>query len=152
MPKLEIRLDNLDLPDEKKMRKIFNDVRREYLTEAASILRRNVLSAVVSSGVRTKSGKILSWQRSYRKKGYVAVRPKNTPVGKDSPAAVTHYVDQGHGVRKAMGKSARYQSRAKMSFVSGRKFYETAEDYAAALAERFSEEIPEEIKARLEAL
>lgn len=150
MPKVDIRLGNFELPDMEKAKEVFRQVRKEYLIEAQRLMRLDVIRQIPASGIRTRTGKILSWQTSYRRKGYAAVRPKPNPGGANGPGAITRYLDVGHGVRHS--KKEGYKSRAKMKRVEGRRFYEAAGDYAAALAERFSEEIPEEIAARLEDL
>ncbi len=149
MNTIEIRPEKISL-DENASR-VFREVRSEQLPDAADRLQRIVEEAYASSGIKNRTGKVLSWQQKHVAKGYVAVRPKDRPTGPNGPGAITNYLESGHRTRRPSGKAKRYTPRINVGRVRGFRFYKSAQAGAERLSTEVSESMANEIAARLEA-
>lgn len=109
---LEKKLE--DLPGKVKA------IRQEVLENAGVQLKQNVDRSIDDSGVKDPRGKVKRWQVIYpgSKGGYMAVRAENTTSGKNSPGAITNYLEGGH---KTLRKDNRKRERTKAF-----RFYESA--------------------------
>ena len=99
-------------------------------------------------GLNDEHGKIRRWQVKHvgTGGGYAAVRPVGGITGRDSPGAITNYLENGHKIRPA-GKT---KSRLNVAYVDGRHFYQesqsTVEAEAIKLAEAFAERLADMIE------
>lgn len=139
------------LPLDENTSRIFREVRSEQLPDAANRLQRIVEESYAASGIKTRTGKVLSWQQKHVSKGYAAVRPKDRPTGPNGPGAITNYLESGHRTRRPSGKAKRYTPHINVGRVPAFRFYKSAQAGAERLAVEVGESIANEIAARLEA-
>lgn len=152
MNEITIDTSGLRLPDTDEMAAVFRAVREDVLAEAGEELHRTVQASFSGSGLRHRTGKVLSWQQKHVKKGYTAVRPQDRPSGPNGPGAITNYLESGHAIRKPSGKAQRYRPRINKARVPAFRFYATAAMQAENLAATMGQKLEAEIAARLENL
>lgn len=149
MNTVEIDLKGFKIPIDEHTGDIFREVRNEELPKLAQELQRVVLSSFATSGIRNRTGKVLSWQQAHVAKGYVAVRPQDRPTGKDGPGAITNYLEVGHKGRQPTGKE-HYRTRVKTgrarAFAPYRKSQPQGERLASALGETLAAKIAERLE------
>lgn len=150
MNTVEIDLKGFKIPIDEHTGDIFREVRNEELPKLAQELRRVVLSSFAASGIRNRTGKVLSWQEAHVARGYVAVRPQDRPMGKDGPGAITNYLESGHKGRRPSGKNKRYRPRVTTgrakAFAPYRKSQPQGERLASALGEALATKIAERLE------
>lgn len=116
----------------------------EQIAEAA----KKAVDGQIDGGLNDEHGKIRRWQVKHvgTGGGYAAVRPVGGITGRDSPGAITNYLENGHKIRPA-GKT---KSRLNVAYVDGRHFYQesrpTVEAEAIKLAEAFAERLADMIE------
>lgn len=127
--KLDKKLDGLF----EKAGKEFKSLRAEYLDEAGDTLLSAVRSNITASGINDAHGHVRAWQRKYMGTGggYVAVRAVSGPGGKNSPGAITNYLESGHKGRMPSGRSGRYDARIDTGRARAFGFYAHAADAQA---------------------
>ena len=119
-------------------------------------LRRKVIESVtqkvkarldteIASRVRDTHGKIRGWQEI--RIGSKAVRDGS---GRDSPGAITRYLEVGHRIRKPKKAGAKgYRPRIRVAAVAGRFFYKSAdaqkEGIINAELKKFEKELAENL-------
>lgn len=129
----------------------FPQKKAAFMAEAGEILRQSV-TGNIASAVNDSSGHVQGWQKLYfgTGGGYAAVRAIGTAdggeSGKNGPGAITNYLEGGHKPRPASGKAKRIRrGRAKLAYVDGRHFYDsaknTAEPKLIASAENFMDSV-----------
>lgn len=98
--------------------------------------------------------KIKNWQKKYVGSGggYAAVRADDVSTGKNSPGAITNYLENGHKIRPPSGKAKRYKPRITHAYVDGRHFYARAtkrsEGELIKLAEAFANDLADKIEGK----
>lgn len=118
---------------------------RHALHERIATIAHSEVKSNIDGTLNDSRGRVKSWQRRYVGSGggYAAIRAENTSTGKNSPGAITNYLENGHRIRPA-GKAKR-RIRVAGAYVSGRKFYERSRqslpDKARAEARRFTEQL-----------
>lgn len=138
LEKLDKRLENL--------LKEFPEKRKDLHDNLADLIK-NKVDSEISKSVNDSYMKIRKWQGKYvgSKGGYAAVRAVDTSVGKNSPGAITNYLEGGHKIRKPEGKNKYYKSRVKKIYVDGFHFYENSskqiESEAISMIENFIDDI-----------
>lgn len=103
------------------------ELRREMHEQMAEAIKQEVDNAIASS-LNDSRGHVRSWQEKHVGSGggYAAVRPASGTTGRDSPGAITDYLNAGHRIRRPSGKSKSYRPRIHTPYVDGRKFYQRA--------------------------
>lgn len=131
--------------------KNFPDMQRELHEEFADIIKKRVDSEIGSS-LKNGVTKIKMWQGKYVGSygGYAAVRAVNTSIGKDSPGAITNYLENGHKIRKPTGKNKRYKPRINKIYVDGYHFYSKASNGLEGDIIKISEKFTKSIRDKLE--
>lgn len=128
------------------------EMRRELHEQISEILKSEVDIQIANSGLNDTSGKIKGWQESRvgSRGGYAAVRASDSSTGKNSPGAVTNYLENGHAIRGPSGRIKNYRPRIKKPYVDGYHFYQAAranvESRAIALAEDFVDELSKKLE------
>ena len=139
------QLDKLNR-DIDKLLKDFPGMRRHLHGEFADIIKKHVDNEIAKS-LNDKNGKIRRWQGKYVGSGggYAAVRAVDTSSGKNSPGAITNYLENGHKIRKPKGNNKYYRRRVKKIYVDGFHFYakatKTIENDIMAATEKFRDEL-----------
>ena len=128
------------------------EARRELHERIAKITKQEVDTQINASGLKDSSGKIKDWQESVVGSGggYAAVRPEKGETGANSPGAITNYLENGHRIREASGKSKNYHPRIKKPYVDGYHFYQEASTAIEAKVITEAEQFAEEIRKKLE--
>ena len=145
--KIDKKLDGLF----EKAAKEFKALRAEYLDEAGDALLSAVRSNITASGINDARGHVRAWQRKYMGSGggYVAVRADNSSTGKNSPGAITNYLESGHKGRMPSGRSGRYEARIKTGRARAFGFYKSSADEAQRLAEDIAKKMEEALAGAL---
>ena len=76
-----------------------SEEQRRELHERIGVKMQNVVHASISqSGINDSHSKIKGWQEHYEgsRGGYTAIRPASGVTGRDSPGAITNYLENGH--------------------------------------------------------
>lgn len=139
------QLEELD-KDISNLIKQFPEMRMKLHEEFADVLKSKVDSEIGNS-VNDESGKIKGFQGKYvgSKGGYAAVRAIDTSSGKESPGAITNYLEGGHKIRKPSGKNKYYKRKVNKIYVDGNHFYESSfkniEFVIFNIAEQFAEDL-----------
>lgn len=135
-------LDELSKDVDKVLKEI-PKARQKLHTELADMLKSEV-DTNISLSLNDSRGTIKGWQEKVvgTGGGYAVVRAIGTSTGKNSPGAITNYLESGHKIRRPSGAAKRpRRSRARMAYVDGRHFYQrtaaTVEAPAIRLAENF---------------
>ncbi|WP_024833830.1 hypothetical protein [Ruminiclostridium josui] len=128
------------------------DKRRELHQRIAKTTKEEVDKQINASGLKDSSGKIKDWQESHVGSGggYAAVRAEKGATGKNSPGAITNYLENGHRIREPGGNSKTYRPRIKKPYVDGYHFYQSAQTSAEAKAISEAEKFVEEFRQKLE--
>lgn len=139
------KLDKLNR-DIDKLLKDFPQMRRNLHEQFADVIKSHVDSEIGNS-LKDGNGKIRRWQGKYVGSGggYAAVRTVDTSIGKNSPGAITNYLENGHKIRRPTGKNRYYKPRRKKIYVDGFHFYakssKTIENDIMSIAEKFADEL-----------
>lgn len=123
--------------------------KKEFYDIAADKLKEMVDAEIIASGINDEHNHVRNWQIKAvgSQGGYAAIRPikDGKKTGKNSPGAITGYLERGHNIRRPSGENKYYRYRAKTLFVKGYHFYENAknktENEMLKLAEEFANEI-----------
>ncbi|EPR12496.1 hypothetical protein [Ruminiclostridium papyrosolvens] len=128
------------------------DKRRDLHERIAKGTKEEVDKQINASGLKDSSGKIKDWQESHVGSGggYAAVRAEKGETGKNSPGAITNYLENGHRIREPGGNSKTYRPRIKKPYVDGYHFYQSAQTSAEAKAIAEAEKFVEEFRQKLE--
>jgi hypothetical protein len=126
--------------------------RRELHARIGPVIKSEVDMQIAQSGLNDSSGRVKDWQGTHIGSGggYAAVRATDKSTGKDSPGAITNYLENGHKIREPSGNSERYRPRIKKTYVDGFHFYKNARSEAEAKALEAAEEYVKEISEKLE--
>lgn len=138
-----------------KSPEVIKQAKRQALEQAAPKLKQ--LTGAEIGG----TGKVQGWQEQYvgSKGGYAAVRPKSktytasTSKGKRyAVGAVTRAIESGHKFPSPSGKSERYKPRIRsgQQSVTGKHFYESAQEKAQAVATEAAEQVINALIGHLE--
>ena len=136
--------------DVDKLLKNFPKMRRDLHEQFASVIKNHV-DTEIGRSLKDSSGKIKRWQGKYvgTGGGYAAVRAVDTSVGKNSPGAITNYLENGHKIRRPSGKNKYYKPRRKKIYVDGFHFYakasNTIENDIMDIAEKFADDLVNEL-------
>jgi hypothetical protein len=144
-------LDELDRALAKAIREAPRK-RRELHENLADIAKAEVDKGIAGS-INDSHGKIQRWQQKFvgTGGGYAAVRAIGGISGANSPGAITNYLTSGHRIRRPSGAAKRQRrSRARMAYVDGRHFYETAAKTVVAPAIQMAEGFVADLKKTLE--
>lgn len=146
--KLDKKIDGLF----EKAGKEFKALRAEYLDETGDALLSAVRSNITASGINDARGHVRAWQRKYTGTGggYVAVRAVSGPGGKNSPGAITGYLESGHPSRKPSGRAQRYVPRIKTGRARAFGFYKSSKQDAERIAEDVAKKMEEALAGALE--
>lgn len=150
MQEITVDFDLKDLPDPKKMKEWFGELRDEHLTEAERLMKSWVDNSILQSGVKDTHGKVRRWQKVYRSIGYTAVRADGATTGANSPGAITNYLESGHRGRQPRGKTKRYVPRVNTGRARAFHFYRDIQSTVEAHKEAIGKEIAAELEKRLE--
>lgn len=128
------------------------DARRE-LHEKLAQLAKDEVDAAIDASVNDSGGMIKGWQIPHVGSfgGYAAIRAmgskEGASTGRNSPGAITNYLENGHRIRPATKPTKR---KLKVAYVNGRHFYQRAtaalEAKALALAQKFADELAERLR------
>lgn len=127
------------------------ELKREFYEQTAKMLKQTVDDAIVSSGINDSHGNVRRWQvvRVGSKGGYAAISAERGQGGRNSPGAITGYLERGHRIRPRTSATARYKP-LKVSFVSGYHFYETAAAKVDAEVIKLANQFADKLAAILE--
>lgn len=118
-------------------------------------IREVVAGQIDASSVNDQNGQVKRWQiaKIGSGGGYAAVRPRGSgegaATGKNSPGAITNYLNNGHRIRRPSGKAKRYRPRFKVPFTRAFGFYNASESAAEAIALREAQAFADRIADRL---
>lgn len=92
---------------------IFKEERAKALRQIGEQMQQGIQQAIAASGINDAHGKVSGWQelRYGTKGGYVAISPVTGKTGKNSPGAITNYLESGHMTQLGLGKSKRYDPK-----------------------------------------
>lgn len=138
-----------------KSPEVIKQAKRQVLEQAAPKLKQLVDAEIGGTG------KVRSWQEQYvgSKGGYAAVRPKaktytaSTSKGKRyAVGAVTSAIESGHKFPSPSGKNKRYKPRIRsgQQNVTGKHFYESAQEKAQTVAAEAAEQVINTLIGHLE--
>ena len=133
----------------------FPEMRRELHEKLAAEAKKEVDAAISSSGLTDSHGNIRRWQVKHVGSGggYAAVRAASEKegggTGPDSAGAITNYLESGHKIRPTSGQTRR-RGRARVAYVNGYHFYQTARSSFEAKAIRLAEQFSDKLADRLE--
>lgn len=128
------------------------EMRRELHERIAEVIKAEVDTQIVQSGLNDRHGQIRQWQESRVGSGggYAAVRAVAGLTGPNSPGAITNYLENGHRIRRPSGRNPKYRPRIRKPYVDGYHFYRaarnTVESKAIAEAEKFVKEVTEKLE------
>ena len=130
----------------------------ELLKEAPNMRRKlheqmgnaayNAVMQEISKSTQRHTGNLQRWQSKYVGSGGgdAVVRAEKGLVGKNSPGAITNYVNSGHRIRPSTTNRKR---KINVAYVDGRHFYQASKrdlpEKLARLGEAFVSEIAERI-------
>ena len=148
-------LDELDKRFERVLKELPAERKRMH-EEVAAALKPLVDAEIGASGLLNNGGRVKGWQQTQvgSSGGYAAVRAvgqaEGFSPGRNSPGAITNYLEVGHKVRGPTGKAKRKRkSRAKQSNVKAYAFYQRsraqAQKVAHDAAERYVDSIAEKL-------
>ena len=137
----EIGLSGLD-----GLEKEFQKLLSEFPEKRAALVQKvgGEIKALLDSEIGG-IGKVQRWQVVHigSRGGYAAVRPMGSSEGagsgKNSPGAITNYIENGHRTRQPGGGAKYYKPQIKVARVPGRKFYEKTATGAQSIAIREAE-------------
>ena len=121
---------------------------RRKLHEQMGDVAYNAGMQEVSRSTQRHTGNLQRWLSIYVGSGggYAAVRAEKGLVGKNSPGAITNYVNSGHRIRPSTTNRKR---KINVAYVDGRHFYQASKrdlpEKLAKLGEAFVSEIAERI-------
>lgn len=121
---------------------------RRKLHEQMGDVAYSAVMQEVSRSTQRHTGNLQRWQSKYVGSGggYAAVRAEKGLVGKNSPGAITNYVNSGHRIRPSTTNRKR---KINVAYVDGRHFYQASKrdlpEKLAKLGEAFVSEIAERI-------
>lgn len=127
--------------------------KRRELHEQFATVAKNEVDNAISGSLNDSHGKIRGWQEKEVGSGggYAVVRPIGGQSGANSPGAITNYLTSGHRIRRPSGTAKRRRrSRARMAYVDGRHFYQTAAQTVLAPTMRLTEKFVSDLKNTLE--
>lgn len=126
--------------------------RRELHERLADVIKSEVDTQIVKSGLNDSEGKIREWQKPVVGSGggYAAVHAVKGTTGANSPGAITNYLENGHKIRRPTGKNKYYRPRIRKAYVDGFHFYNSASSSVESKAIAEAEEYVKEIAQRLE--
>lgn len=130
----------------KRIDKLLKDApsMRRKLHEQMGDVAYNAVMQEVSRSTQRHTGNLQRWQSKYVGSGggYTAVRAEKGLVGKNSPGAITNYVNSGHRIRPSTTNRKR---KINVAYVDGRYFYQTSKrdlpEKLARLGEAFVNEM-----------
>lgn len=134
-----------------RFRTVVNDcpnLRRQLHNKIADVIKQEV-DASIARSVNDASGHVRSWQERVVGSGggYAAVRPISVDTGRNSPGAITGYIERGHRIRPSNPKR---KPRIKVAYVNGRWFYRSAKSPAQAKAVKIAEDFAADLASRIE--
>lgn len=136
----------------------FPEMRRELHEKLAELAKKEVDAAIDASGNPKKmesTGEVKRWQVKHVGSGggYAAVRAASEKegggTGPKSAGAITNYLESGHKIRPSSGQTRR-RGRARVVYVNGYHFYQTARSSFEAKAIRLAEQFSDKLADRLE--
>lgn len=141
--------------DLQKLLEAMPELRREMHEQIGRAAKQEVDLSISGSGVNDGSGKVRGWQKKYIGSlgGYAAVRSigskDGASTGRNSPGAITNYLENGHAIRKPSGKRG-YRPRIRVVRVRGYQFYQAARTVMDATAIQAAEEFADKMAERME--
>lgn len=131
--------------------------RESYHVAVGAKLKAALDQNIDASGIHDDHGTVKRWQVAQVGSGggYAAIRATSIgddghpSPGRNSPGAVTNYLENGHAIRKASGKWKRKKSRIKKFHVDGRGFYLATRKQAQAIALQEADRITAAIEEAL---
>lgn len=134
----------------------FPEMRREMHEKAAVRLQQEVRMQIAAK-LNDEEGHVQGWQEVSvgSKGGYAKVKAKKGQTSRDSPGAITNYLENGHNARKPMKNQYERSSWANRrtartrAYVSGRGFYHQARKRATAVLQQEAQSLIEEARRRL---
>ena len=111
------------------------------------------LDTEIASRVRDTHGKIRGWQeiRIGSKAGYGVIAPVRDSSGRDSPGAITRYLEVGHRIRNPKKAGAKgYRPRIRVAAVAGRFFYKSADAQKEGIINAELKKLEKELAENLE--
>lgn len=147
MPELTI----IDESIENALKK-FPELRQRAVENIAKRMKQE-LDLEISTRLNDSHGKIRGWQaiRIGSRGGYSVIEPIKGNNGKNSPGAITGYLERGHrirGPRKTKGKG--YRPRIHTPYVDGRWFYKSVDGRRDSILLEEANKISKELAAALE--
>lgn len=142
---------------EKDLKALLNSIpnARKQLHEEYAAMAKELVDANIKATVNDPSGKVSGWQeaRVGSGGGYAAVSATASSTGKNSPGAITNYLENGHAIRKPSGKDPHYRPRIHVAGrVDGRHFYHNAslkaQRRAIDIAEKFVNKLADKLEGK----
>ena len=127
------------------------ELRRKFHEEVKDLLKEE-LDKNITSSINDENGKIKNFQEAVVGSGggYAAVHAKKGKTGKDSPGAITNYLENGHRIRMPSGTNKYYKPRIEIVYVDGFHFYEKTRSNIEAKVLNLAEDFANEILKSLE--
>lgn len=147
MPELTI----IDESIENALKK-FPELRKQAVENMAKRMKQE-LDTEISTRLNDSHGKIRGWQRIRlgSKGGYSVIEPIKEGSGKNSPGAITGYLERGHRIRTPKNTGSKgYRPRIRNPYVDGRWFYNSVEKRRDTVLLEEANKISEELAATLE--
>lgn len=126
---------------------------RQRAVESMAKRMKQELDTEISTRINDSHGKICGWQtiRVGSKGGYSVIEPIKGGNGKNSPGAITGYLERGHRIRPPKNNGSKgYRPRIRTSYVNGRWFYNSVEKRRDSILLEEANKISEELAATLE--
>lgn len=150
--------------DIQKLEKLFKKItdefpgrKKELFQKMAPALKKLLDQSILATDINDSHGHIRGYQQYYLGSGggYAAVRAQKGKTGRDSPGAITNYLENGHKARtRGYGSTAKFRThgkggRALQARVRGRHFYYNSTQEVEALALKLGTEFMRELEKEL---
>lgn len=121
---------------------------RRKLHEQMGNAAYNAVMQEISKSTQRHTGNLQRWQSKYVGSGggYAAVRAEKGIVGKNSPGAITNYVNSGHRIRPSTTNRKR---KISVAYVDGRYFYQASKRDLSEKLARLGEAFVNEMAGRI---
>lgn len=127
--------------------------KRRELHETVAKRAQEEVRAQIRAKLNDGEGHVQGWQQASVGSGggYGKVKPEKGKTGRDSPGAITNYLENGHRTRRTQrpdSERSKYEIRRSQNSrlrVEGRKFYAQARKRVQALLNEEAEKLAQEL-------
>lgn len=149
-------MQNISLKDfEKQLDDLVKQMpqKRRELHETVAKRAQEEVRAQIRAKLNDGEGHVQGWQQASVGSGggYGKVKPEKGKTGRDSPGAITNYLENGHPTRKPVKKQkqrsnwANKRTARSKAYVNGRGFYREARKRVQAILNEEAEKLVQEV-------